>query len=206
MSTFADNVNVAIREVRKYGARDAQNIREAIEFIEFFADKEIKGYIEVGTRHGWTFYLVAKCLHPEWMIAIDKPGEPPWGDAGSEKVLANVIDKVRDMGITATLIYGDSADWSTLAQVEYARKERHADLIFIDGDHKKKAVWSDWNNYWPICKGYLAFHDTHTRKGGVEVIDVWQELKHELSVPSVPTAEYRFHEINYGIGIGIVAR
>ena len=193
----------ALGEVRALGARDAQNVREAQEFLEFFKDKNIKGYIEVGTRHGWTFYLVAKILKPEWMVAIDKPGEPPWGDKGSEKVLATVVDKVRDMGIDVHLIYGDSAEWSTLTQLENILGSERADLVFIDADHKFKSVMTDWCNYWPTAKRFLAFHDTHSRKGGCEVIDVWAKLKEDQTGSVEP---YSFHELNYGTGIGIVER
>ena len=173
MTTFEEEV----ARVEKMGARRAQGFLEAKWFIDQFRNKKIDRYIEIGARHGWTFYLVGKILKPKHMLAIDLPGVYPWGDAGSEACLKAVVDDLRDT-IDARVYWGDSTSEAILKRVD--DEFGYADLAFIDGDHRYAGCKADYENFKTRAKT-LVFHDTHTRKGGVEVIDLWNEIKGDNS-------------------------
>ena len=192
-------------EIEKWGARAAQTLEEADLMIDFLRDKNVQVYLEIGARHGWTFYLVAKTLKPRWMIAVDLPGKLPWGDTDSEKVLERVVQRIRADGIHTQIFYGDSIDPTLVAQLANTLCGEKVDMLFIDGDHKYAGVKSDWLNYSPFVRdgGYVIFHDVKPPhkiepEKVIEVGKLWDEL--------APAHEHWLFHVKGGMGVGILKK
>ncbi len=184
---FADD----LAYLKSIGAREAQNVAEAEELCKFIASVQPKVYLEIGARHGWTFYLVSKVLKPgATMIAIDLPGVHPWGDAGSEEVLQRVINEVNAAGINAVFINADSQSKETASKID-----KDVDFLFIDGDHRYEGVSIDYGIYRPkVKRGHIAFHDIHAKPKQdktklIEVPRFWSEIRgarHSIEIGSNP--------------------
>lgn len=188
-----------VKALKEIGAREAQNVSEAEEFVEFIREAKPSVYLEIGARHGWTFHLVSKVMQPgSTMIAVDLPEVFPWGDQGSAKVLEEVRQGICRSGINAIVIHANSQLESTADIVR--SHVSSVDFLFIDADHKYDGVKKDWELYSPfVKKGYIAFHDIKARPKEdpaklIEVPRLWGELKDK----------YKHREIGSNPGVGIL--
>jgi cephalosporin hydroxylase len=143
------------------GARRAQDLEESRALLEFMRNAGVVNYGEIGLRHGWFFYQVARDIQPKMMVGVDWPGIPPWGDAGSEKVLSEVSAKAREVVSQTVVILGDSKSVDVLDGVEKALGVDQFDFLLIDGDHTYEGVSGDFDLYRDFVRdgGYVAFHD-----------------------------------------------
>jgi hypothetical protein len=189
---FADD----LKFLASVGARVAQDVKEAEEFCDFISDVKPDSYLEVGVRHGWTFYLVSKVLKPSAkMIAVDLPGVFPWGDDGSDRVFSRIIVEMTPRN--PLVVYENSQLESTRDTVKEWCSE--IDMTFIDGDHKYEGVKNDWELYGPLTKRYVAFHDIKAKtdhkhkEKQIEVPRLWNEIKGT-----------NYKEIGSNPGIGII--
>lgn len=190
---FADDLAF----LKSLGAREAQNVKEAEQFCDFISDVKPEVYIEIGVRHGWTFYLVSKVLSPHArMIAVDLPGVFPWGDDGSQIVFDKILSQTRPREVI--LVPKDSQNPETLESIKVWTP--YADFIFIDADHKYEGVKKDWELYRQlVTHGYIAFHDIKAKPKDdpaklIEVPKLWDEIK----------IRFKHHEIGDNPGIGIL--
>lgn len=97
-------------------------------------------------------------------------------------------------------IQGDSKKvWSKIA-------ERTFSIIMIDGDHSRKGVYADWNNYTPLCEpyGFIILHDIGLENlpargipNGVK--DLWEEKFKKYG-----GIELNFNK--YGLGVLVAPR
>jgi hypothetical protein len=75
-------------------------------------------------------------------------------------------------------IIGDSRAPETIEKLLTKLAGRPIDLLFIDGDHTYEYAKFEYENYGPLTRHIIAFHDlVCTEKGiGVEVHRLWQEI------------------------------
>lgn len=184
------------------GRQASQDADELRGFINLLAARGVRRYLEIGARHGDTFYAVMTAL-PEgsFGVALDLPGAL-WGRANSQSSLTDAVHELRSRGYQASVIFGDSRTDATRA---LARGRGPYDAVLIDGDHTLEGVTADWQNYGDLAP-VIAFHDIvgegqADRRHGrpVQVPALWAALraKHE-------TVE--FVSPGSRMGIGVVLR
>lgn len=185
----------------------SQKIKELDGMVETINLQNCKSYLEIGSRHGDTFYEVMKSL-PKGSkgLAVDLP-EGPWGQNKSAESLKKCIGALKSEGYNVDVIFGNSRDTNIIESV--IKFSLTYDAILIDGDHRLKGSTADWNNYKPLANKLVIFHDIDGTgmaqkskpKYTVEVPILWNELK----------TQYKHLEIidkvenpNLNMGIGIL--
>ena len=137
-----------------------------------------RSYLEVGARHGDTFYAVLRAMAPGGLgVAVDWPGGP-WGLAGSEQSLRQAVERL-SLLYAVHLVFGNSTWPDTVSQVWRLVPDGGFDLVFIDGDHSYEGVKSDWERYGPMGR-IVAFHDinaVHIQQRRFGVPRLWGEIK-----------------------------
>lgn len=162
------------------GRRASQKFFELYGLIKSLQEKECVSYLEIGARHGDTFYEVVKALPKGGKyLAVDLPGGA-WGVSSSKKHLQNVIRLLKKEGWkNVDCIFGNSQDAKTIARIA---REAPFDACLIDGDHRYEGVKADWENYRSMARKIVAFHDIDgegVRKDGMEVQvpRLWREIR-----------------------------
>ena len=176
------------------GRLASQQPRELARFIAILCEAGARSYLEVGARHGDTFFEIVRSLPVgSTAVAIDLPNGP-WG-GNSRESLVSCIDELRGLGYNASAVFGDSR----LVSVD-----GNFDAVLIDGDHRYDGAKADWLRFGgaPI----VAFHDIDGEGldcGGmpIEVPRLWRELK----------GQFRHEEIiapddDRRMGIGVIFR
>lgn len=183
------------------GRPASQHPHELAEFIALLQRENVTSYLEIGARHGDTFFEVMKSLPVgSFGVAVDLPGGP-WGTLKSVPFLDGAAAELRDLGYLVEVLYGDSSGTevpSTLA-LHYGR----FDAILIDGDHRYEGARADWDIY--RHRGRLvALHDIAgvdqtQRSSGlpVEVPQLWAEIAAE------PLRTREIVAPNSSMGIGV---
>lgn len=167
------------------GRKASQQPNELARFIDILSESEVSRYLEIGTRHGDTFFEVVKSLPKgSKAVAVDLPGGK-WGKDSSRQAMIDCADELIAMGYEITLIFGDSTKPSLIAEIA---KHGPYDAVFIDGDHSYNGVKQDWLNYGtaPI----VAFHDidgegVYSGNLAVEVPKLWAEIKGDFKHESI---------------------
>lgn len=188
------------------GRRASQRADELLPFIDFLKERGVRSYLEIGARHGDTFFHVMKSLPRGSLgIAVDLPGGA-WGVESSRYALDEAAEELREMGYRIATIYGDSTtDFireSVLEALNWYEPHGAIDAVLIDGDHRYEGVSADWR-IWGGMAPIVAFHDIAgegqiqpTTKDIVEVPRLWRELKAEFS-----TVEFLGNGTTMGIGV-----
>jgi len=188
------------------GRRASQRADELLPFIDFLKERDVRSYLEIGARHGDTFYEVMKSLPKGSVgVAVDLPGGA-WGVESSRGYLEDAAKDLRGMGYHVATVYGDSTSQAVVdAVIEAFGWYDHrgpVDAILIDGDHRYEGVSADWHVWGPFAP-VIAFHDIAgegqiqpTTKDVVEVPRLWNELK-----PHFTTKEWVGAESTMGIGV-----
>lgn len=151
-----------------------------------------RSYLEVGARHGDTFFEVMKSLPVgSFGVAVDLPGGL-WG-SDSKRNLLKVGQELNELGYEVDVIFSSSHDVTF---------DRVFDAVLIDADHRYESVKKDFELH-----GHhkiVAFHDiacegVFLREHEVGVPKLWNEIKHN----------YRHQEIieqddHRPMGIGVI--
>lgn len=163
------------------GRKPSQDHDELNQLIGLFNRRGVGSYLEIGARHGDTFFEVMRSLPVgSTGVAVDLAGGP-WGTVKSVGALHDAVRELVALGYKASVILGDSAACSTRNLIA-ARAP--FDAAFIDGDHRYDAVKSDYEFVKDRAR-IVAFHDIagegQTTKDKnrypVEVGTFWQEVK-----------------------------
>jgi hypothetical protein len=161
--------------------------------IDYFKNKQTFRFLEVGVLHGCTFKVIGELMqkagHDVQGFAVDLPevdmkfGGVPGNDP---------IGHLSKLGITFPYvgIIGNSQDEKIVEQV---RTHAPFDLVFIDGDHTIQGHTADKNNYEPMTKGLVVFHDI--AEPAHEVYKNWPNIRNGYK-------SWEFtHTNHYGIGV-----
>lgn len=165
------------------GRKASQNTFELQSLIEVFRRENVTRYLEIGARHGDTFFEVMRAL-PESSIgvAVDMPGGN-WGHLKSGSHLQASVTELRLKGYDANLVFGNSQLSATKKRVA---RWAPFDAVLIDGDHLYDGVKRDWQIYRSMAR-IVVFHDIagegqiqQHSKLPVEVPKLWREIKDEF--------------------------
>lgn len=187
--------------ITRSGRRASQNEFELNSFIKFLKDKNVKSYLEIGSRDGDTFHEVMINLPADTLgCAVDLPGGL-WGKSSSVTSLTEAVQDLSSRGYQAHMILGDSGDPQI---IDLIREFGPFDAILIDGDHTYNAVKRDWNNFKDMGK-YVAFHDIvgrgqkeKVKNNEVEVPILWSEIKGQYWEKC-----HEFVDVGSKMGIGV---
>lgn len=185
------------------GRRASQNEHELLCFISLLKDNNVKSYLEIGARHGDTFYEVMKSLPIGSVgVAVDFPGAL-WGTSASKVSLVNACEELRKLGYKIHCIFGDSTTEEVINKV---KKHGKFDAALIDGDHTLEGVTKDFDNYKDSAE-IIAFHDIvgtgeieRVTNKQVEVPIFWQQLKDTKKFETL----YEFVDTGSKMGIGVI--
>ncbi|TCU34148.1 class I SAM-dependent methyltransferase [Rhizobium azibense] len=188
------------------GRPASQRADELLPFIDLLKSRKVASYLEIGARHGDTFYEVMKSLPKGSLgIAVDLPGGA-WGVSSSRKALDEAVSDLRNDGYRAIAHYGDSTSdeivGSVVETASWYLGQKKFGAILIDGDHRYDGVSADWRT-WGGMSRIVGFHDiagegVRQKTSGdlVEVPRLWRELKDQYE-----TIEFVGPESAMGIGV-----
>jgi hypothetical protein len=140
----------------------AQDEGEIAAFCDLLASEGVTSYLEIGSKFGGSLWRAANALPKgSRIVAVDLPaGTKAW--PASRKSLAACVEKLKEIGYDAHLIWGNSNDPAVIEQV---RALGPYDACLIDADHRwdqsnpaPNGVAADWVNYGPMSR-MVAFHD-----------------------------------------------
>lgn len=147
---------------------------------EIIRREAVASYLEIGSKFGGSLWRVAHAMPKgSRVVAVDLPS-PTHLPTESRRSLEEVIGALIAEGYDAHVVWGDSTAPETIAAVNALGP---FDCAFIDGDHTRKGVEADWENYGKAAK-MAAFHDIAWSRpadfSGYDRIDapqVWAEIK-----------------------------
>jgi hypothetical protein len=162
------------------GRPPSQNEAELRGFIGLLQQRNVRRYLEIGSRHGDTFHEVMLGLPIGSVgVAVDLPGGL-WGHAKSRHALTSAVADLNARGYRCSTLFGDSQAAATRRLVV---GRGPYDAILIDGDHTLPGVTRDWETYGSLAP-LVAFHDivgtgcAEKRQGRpVEVPILWDRLR-----------------------------
>lgn len=164
--------------MREVGGRRSQDPGELATLITLFQREQVRAYLEIGARHGDTFWDVMRALPTGARgVAVDLPNGP-WGSSGSESSLRETVRLLHAEGYDAHEVLGDSRAPEVLSAVGALGPY---DAVFIDGDHRYYPARADWDHYRSMAR-LVAFHDIvghrqHDRQGNlVEIPRLWEDI------------------------------
>jgi cephalosporin hydroxylase len=149
-----------------------QNKLEWDEFIRRINKLKPESYLEIGAKFGIPLrYLIDRVPTLKRVGAVDWPDHGYSGRRGSAGRLKDILKNT----VPHTIWLGDSKDKDIIKSVS----EQEWDVIFIDADHSYEGVKADYENYAPLAKMLVGFHDIahdigHYNDGPRRL---WDELK-----------------------------
>lgn len=111
----------------------------------------IETYLEIGTGYG----ISALCLgaNARHVVCVDET-KPQCADR--QNMIFNYLNMV---GTSATKLKFKSDEARNASFDDYWAECGEFDVVFIDGDHSYDQVKRDWENYGPLARKFVAFHD-----------------------------------------------
>lgn len=185
-------------------------IREEITgLLEFLQDKNIKNFLEIGTKLGGNFYCLCeltKQYDSTYKISIDKPGGAFGGWIASHPYLGNIYHQRNhyfEFNYNSVMISGDSHDNIIFQKTQdlLSINSDKLDILYIDGDHTYDGIRQDYEMYSLLVKkdGYIVFHDIndsqHHRDMNCYVSKFWNELQGN---------KIEFNQNKHWAGIGLL--
>jgi predicted O-methyltransferase YrrM len=188
--------------VGNYLTKPQQHPDEIRDFVEFLKGKQIKSYLEIGSKFGGALWLVTRIMPKgSRVVAVDLPNSH-WGRSESEQSLQDCFKRLKLEGFDAHLFLGNSTHPGI---IESVRKLAPYDAIFIDANHTEPYVRKDFEHYGRLAP-ILCFHDiawdnpTPPGRMAIEVPKVWKEIKN-LFHEEADFQEIRHDNKHNGIGI-----
>jgi cephalosporin hydroxylase len=183
----------------KYQA--AQDPTEIAEFCDILRVEECSLYLEIGSKFGGSLWLAAQAMPKgSRIVAIDLPnGTKAWAE--SSKSLVDCVAEFNREGYDARIIWGDSKAPDVIRKAALYGPYH---CVMIDADHRLAGVTADWENYGPMSRRMVAFHDIGWRRAPewqgvrIDVPQFWDQIKQEhrhKEIRHCPTGK------NNGIGV-----
>ena len=140
-----------------------------------FGDEDEIIYLEIGAFAGASSSLISSHPYQTKCFALDL------GSPIDKQVVINNVNKFKNPESNFEYIKGNSMDIRIINEIY--NKIPYVNILFIDGDHSKKAVFSDFNNFSKIVKkgGYICFDDYLDLKYSPEVYDAVNEIVDSLN-------------------------
>jgi len=177
---------VPLHELSVKMIQDDAEIREFLEVCVKQLGTSPETAIEVGVWKGGT-HIVFRRLFKK-VISIEEK------DVTALTVARTIVEPERSV-----MVLRDSASPETRAVLDNHLAGRKVDMLFIDGDHSKDGVTSDWLLYHAFVRrgGIVAFHDTAGSWKGVS------EFISELREGRWTEEPLRLIDIDSGARMGI---
>lgn len=146
VSTFDDAFSFANTHIKSY-----QIHTEIKSLISLIQQKQSRTYVEIGTAHGGTHFLIRKlCKSIKLSVAIDTDIRNQF-----------LIDRLTQTE-SSHYILGFSNHPNTIKKMNsILNGTQTVDVLFIDGDHSYQGVKSDFEHYQSLVRpgGLIVFHD-----------------------------------------------
>ena len=189
VQTF-QRINEIVQEAITVYGQLHQNI-EMFRCLEFLLNKNLKGFIEVGSANGASFHCWASVMHEGPKVSVDlnhgfglSDGLP--GADSSDNVSAageSLYPAVKERNDNwrkhfndIRIVEGNSMAPETIRLTRDILSGELVDWIFIDAWHERFAVMEDFKNYAQFLSpgGYIGFHDIHQSDS---MREFWQEMQ-----------------------------
>ena len=178
---------------------------ELAEFISICREQDVKTVLEVGSRFGGTLRSWMKLLPTTHLVTVDKPWEEVTGTGNGSDYRRTREELWRTWlkpNQFLRCVWGDSHAPESLTSVKGAMKEWNLssfDMVFIDGDHKRAGVESDYQDYGTLASKLVGFNDFLSgfpiAKEDCDVASFWNEMKATRKTNDIIYSE------TYGIGV-----
>ena len=138
---------------------------------ELMGDK-CKKVLDIGTLWGGSMITMMQSEYESHFVSIDLfdgyykastglSEDPVCGGTNTIDSVTKNINKHNKHNHSYDLVEGSSHDSEVIKKV-HSLVENSVDILFIDGDHTKKGVLEDWNDYSPlVAKGGIIVFDDH---------------------------------------------
>lgn len=143
--------------------------------LSFLSDKNLHGFIEVGSANGGSFYCWASIidglkisvdLNHGFGLSDGLPGANSFDDVAAAYEATNGVvkarnDKWRHHFTDVHIVEGNSMSPNTIDKVKNILNGQTVGWIFIDAWHEYFAVMEDLKNFKQFLSpnGYIGFHD-----------------------------------------------
>ena len=171
--------------------------------LEFLADKNLNGFIELGSANGGSFHCWASVISNGPKVSVDWNRGFGMSPTGPDKPVSTEANfdtvKIRNNNWRAdfTDVRTVEGDCLLPETVEACRKILNGDLVdwlFIDATHEYAPAYKDFHNYKEFVRpgGYIGFHDVSSHE---PMRPLWKDIKKEYGMAA---------EFLHGHGIGII--
>lgn len=150
-------------EYGEISIRPMQIRGEIRSFLELVASDPPRAVLEIGTGRGGTLFLLAHTAREDaCLVSVDSAdAEGGFGGRPSYGNRSRLYRALGRSGQRVVFLAADSHLSETRARVEAILAGNPLDLLFIDGDHTRVGIESDFRMYSPLVRagGLIAFHD-----------------------------------------------
>jgi cephalosporin hydroxylase len=200
--TLMDIHKIVAEARNRYGLHQESEI---VLCLEFLADKNLNGFVEMGSANGGSFHCWASIIPDGPKVSVDwnrgfgmSPNEAGRWTA-TEKDYKTVQWRNNNWRYDFSDVRIVEGDCQLLETVEKCSTVLDGDLVdwlFIDTAHIYNEALADYNHYKEFVRsgGYIGFHDICSHE---ELVTLWADLKLHNSVAA---------EFKVGHGIGILQR
>ncbi|KKK78630.1 hypothetical protein LCGC14_2841660 [marine sediment metagenome] len=200
--TLTDIHKIVATATNRYGLHQQS---EMVLCLEFLVDKNLNGFIEMGSANGGSFHCWATVIPNGPKVSIDWNrgfGMSPDLD-GRWVATEEEYDTVKWRNNNwrydfsdVRIVEGDCQLWETVEKCRAVLDGDLVDWLFIDTTHEYDEAMADYNRYKEFVRsgGYIGFHDICSHK---EMVTLWANLKRHTSVAA---------EFKVGNGIGILQK
>jgi hypothetical protein len=145
-----------------HGVKSWQYPRQFSRYLRFLADKQIRSYVEIGSRHGGTFIITC-----EYLARFGGLHHACTLDLEESPILLHYRQEFRPFDYHICC--------STSPAGRQILRAGNWDLALIDGEHSRDACWSDYQSLKDKTR-IIALHDI-INENCPEVGEVWKYIR-----------------------------